>query len=149
MKIHDLLNSAFQNEMKLKEHFIKVAEYHKSDSDIYYECQMLAILSDDKAGLIKEMIGKGISVEDTGSTEKSFVSYHDPGADLIEDLHYVWLLASEAEMYSMLIVHAASATGDIHLEKKGVMLRENTEKQSDWLTGRIKKAVSENIPVTG
>lgn len=145
MNINHELELAYGLEKLLREHFIKTAERHKTESEIYYDCQELASVSEENLRLVDEFLEKypqmrGGEVND----EISFMlKDHETGLSLLNDLHYLWLLTRELEFVLMLLFKAAEIIQDVELNSLCDELEKGCERQAAWLMNRISIAVEQ------
>lgn len=148
----DLLQQGYTAEIKLKEAFIKTAEFHKTKPEIYYECQAFASLSDEHARYFRKASGRYYKSTDSESREDNFrvlIPEHSTGQNLSDDLHYLWLLTHEADFYRSLLLQASTAISDLELESICNYFAEENSKQSLWLVERISREVSQLLPIAG
>jgi hypothetical protein len=133
MNIYHYLQVLLAIERRLAENFIKVAEYHKSEKEIYYGCQEMAALSNEHIAEISRVSGsvKGNFAE--RRHQDSMLNEFEVGLDLQADLRYLWLLTKESGLINSIIHQSFGTAGDITLT-----FRPGTEKQSSWLFSRIK-----------
>lgn len=152
MRINAFLLLCYESEIRLKEAFIKTAEYHKTKPEIYYECQAFSSLSDEHARYFKKAISRYGKSDDSDSKNDNFhdlIPEHDMGLNLADDLHYLWLLTREAEFYGSLLLQASTAISDVDLENVCSFFEEENKKQSQWLVERISREVSQLLPIAG
>lgn len=148
MNLHDYLNQIYNQEKNLAAAFIKVAEYHKSERDIYYNCLVLASLSDEHA--IRTLRLKSqYSQADSNYIIPSHLSKTlkiDPGKSgntLLFDLHNLWLLTIELESEWDVIIEAAIVLHDRDLEYQCMVFEKETKSQSEWLMKNIRQLAPE------
>ena len=63
------------------------------------------------------------------------------GANLVNDLRFVWLLSMEALMLYSLLEQTASMQEEHDLEMISCNFERETEKQAEWLSYRINMAI--------
>lgn len=133
-------------ERKLAEYFIKIAEYHKSEQEIYYGCQDLAAISSEHIREIRKIQGgrEGLSVSTPGRLNDSMIRDFERGNDLETDLRLLWLLSTECGLYYSLLQHS-SGPFDKDISLFCSTCRQNSAKQSSWLFSRI-MLTSETVP---
>jgi hypothetical protein len=148
MTLHDYLNQIYTQEKNLAAAFIKVAEYHKSEQDIYYNCLVLASLSDEHAIRIDRVTSQ-YSEDDSNDIIPSHLSKTlklDPGKagnSLLFDLHNLWLLTIELETEWDVIIEASIVLHDRDLEYQCMIFEKETKSQSEWLMERIRQLAPE------
>src|SRR5512145_2944027 len=100
MSINHYLQLSYGLEKKLRENLIKTAEYHKTEPDIYYDCQELASISDEHRRKIEQLLQKypQHKAADTGIQFRVMLEDHNTGLNLLNDLHYLWLLTVEMKL---------------------------------------------------
>lgn len=135
MNIHNYLQVILDIERKLAEYFIKIAEYHKSEQEIYYGCQEMAAVSNEHIREIKRIPG-GIEGKSSEQHE-SMISDIEIGIDLEADLRFLWLLTKESGLYYSLLHHASLSNGDRTVASISNSNEQESAKQSSWLFSRI------------
>ncbi|HLP72834.1 MAG TPA: hypothetical protein VK155_08030 [Bacteroidales bacterium] len=152
MRVVDLLQQGYTAEIRLKEAFIKTAEYHKTKPEIYYECQAFASLSDEHARYFRKALKryeKSFDMESRNDNFLELIPEHGTGHNLADDLHYIRLLNHESDFYLSLLLQASTAINDLDLENACKFFTEENSKQSHWLVERISREVSQLLPIAG
>lgn len=146
------MHQGYTAEIRLKEAFIRTAEYHKTKPEIYYECQAFSSLADEHARYFRKALKRYERSYSTESGNDNFLELlpeHDTGQSLADDLHYLWLLTHESEFYRCLLLQASTAISDLELESVCNFFAEENNKQSQWLVERISREVSQLLPIAG
>lgn len=146
MNIHNYLQVVLAIERRLAEYFIKVAEYHKSEQEIYYGCQEMASISNENIREIRKLLGRaeGMNALNSGKLYDSVIRDFDRGNDLETDLRLLWLLTKECWLsYSLLQHTSGSSDNDISLLCR--TCGQNSEKQSSWLFTRIMHTAPQGV----
>ena len=151
MTINHYLQLSYGLEKKLRENLIKTAEYHKTEHDIYYECQDLASISDEHRRKIEQLLQKYPvqKANEPGTHFRVLLEDHNTGLNLLNDLHYLWLLTVEMQLIRRFLLQSAENVRDADLEDECRKLEEGSEKQSDWLLKRINHIMSHHSVLEG
>lgn len=152
MHIQDYLQLVYTSEKQMAEAFIKVAEHHKAEPDIYYNCLTLASWSDEHARKIEPLKEKyekhsKKSKEPERLNQTLFKEPRKGSLSLLRDLHDLWLLTKEVEICWSVLLQAARVIRDKDLESLYEDLDKETNRQSDWLLTRIKQAAPQILVV--
>lgn len=147
MDIFNVLRSILADELKLREAFIKAAEYHKTEHRMYYDCQYMASISDDNIKIIREMAGSSGNEFSYTNESVSVTDDYYPGVNLMNDLEYMLTLKRHNTEKMNLIMSSSTGTEQIDTMLTGIF-NENSGRQAEWLGNMIhhvKKSVSSQI----
>ena len=127
------------SEQRLKENFIKIAEYFKTEPGIYYGCQEMASISDGHLQKIRSEAGRYNEDQfyEYPKNHLSMIAEYETGSDLSRDLRFMWLLTMEAAMLNSLLLQASSDDPENETECLYLDFESEIEKQSQWLMYRI------------
>ncbi len=137
------IQSLIESEQRLKENFIKIAEFYKTEPGIYYGCQEMASISDDHLRKIRKeetKYSRSHNVADSG-TPVLMIKEHEMGNDLFQDLRFMWLLTMEAAMFNNMLLQSFSEDSEDNPDNLYGEFERETEKQSQWLMYRINMTV--------
>jgi hypothetical protein len=139
MSTHLFIQLLLATEIRLAENFIKIGEYYKTEPGIYYGCQEMASISNDHLRRIRTESAKYKKI--TRAAEQgnslSLIRDHEPGADLVMDLRFMWLLTMEASILNNLLIQVSSGDPESDPDPVFCDFDAETEKQSQWLMYRI------------
>lgn len=139
MDIYQYLQVILRIERKLAEYFIKIAEYHKSEHEIYYGCQEMASISNEHIRDIKQVADR-TDENYTFTSEKvydSLIRDYERGLSLETDLRLLWLLAKEAGFFYSLLKIVSESSGDTGIALVCSAFEQESARQSSWLFSRI------------
>lgn len=137
MNIHNYLQVVLALEKRLAEYFIKVAEYHKSEPEIYYGCQEMAAISTDHTREIKKVASEGKHFPLSEKRSNSMIKEFETGTELETDLRLLWLLTKESGLVYNLLHHLSKSTGDSKLATISGTYEQDSQRQSAWLHSRM------------
>jgi hypothetical protein len=152
MNIHEYLLMVYNQEKQIKEAFIKVAEYHKAEPDIYYNCLTLAsysMIHIKKTGSLADKYLKYLRHDDEpDQMAPALMKEFEPGGTLLNDLQYLWLLTKELEIGCNILLQASMTLHDKEIVSLCGNLEKENMRQADWLISRIRQAASQVLSVS-
>ena len=152
MNIHEYLQLVHSRIKLMKEAFIKVAEHHKGEPDIYYNCLTLASYSVNhikNTGLLVEKYARYLKQEnETPQMVRPLIGEFEPGGTLLNDLQYLWLMIKELEIGCQILMQVAMTMHNNEIITLCGNLEKENMKQADWLINRIRQAASQVLSLS-
>jgi hypothetical protein len=150
MHIGNYINMVHKSQKDLAEAFIKVAGHHMAEPDIEQTSKMLAGWSkglDQKITPFARKYGEEKNKEPDRLQRALFKQPRKGSMGLLRDLQDLWLMASEAELCSIILQQAAFGIRDMELI--GVCNEINTfsKRQTSWLLTRMKAVATQTLIV--
>ena len=138
------------SEKQLAEAFEHVSRKHKDEPDIEQICQKLSAWSREHRGKIMPFVAKYTeeqSSEPNDLKRDLFSERRSGPLALLRDLHDVWLLTQEVQLCWTVIHQAALGLRDEDLKATYNECSARTQRQTEWLLGRIKVAAPQTLLV--
>ena len=138
------------SEKQLTRAFEYVAGKHRDEPDIEQICRKFSAWSREHRGRVLPFVAK-YSEEHSGEPDDLrrdlFAEKRRGSLALLRDLHDLWLLTQEAQLCWTVIRQATLALRDEELKATCEYCSPRSQRQTEWLLGRIKQAAPQTLLV--
>ena len=150
MHLGTYLSLVASSEQQLAAALDQVAQYHTDEPEIYQLCPLLASWSRENLVALRPFLAR-YSLPLFATAEQvppALFAGPRPGSlGLLRDLHDLWLLASQVHLCWLLLSKGAQALHDSALATTCLAGNLHTERQRNWLLGRLKEEAPQTLAV--
>lgn len=150
MHIGNYINMVHKSQQDLAGAFMKVSKHHGHEPDIKETCQLLASWSYILVGKMQPFADKYKEEKNKEPDRLMRSLFKEPrkgGMGLLRDLQDIWLMASEAEVCSVILEQAAFGLRDQALVTLCNEINAQSKRQINWLLTRMKSVATQTLIV--
>ena len=150
MHLGTYLTLAASSEQQLAAALDQVAQHHYDEPEVYHLCQLLAGWSRANLALMGPFQARYAMPPRPEPVEPGPTLFAGPRSGplgLLRDLHDLWLLTNQVHLSRLLLSKGALALHDTELAATSELLNLQTERQRNWLLGRLKEEAPQTLAV--
>jgi len=150
MHIGNYINMVHESQKDLAKAFLKVASHHHAEPDIEATCKMLAgwsVRLENNVTPFAEKYQEEKNREPDRLMRELFKQPRKGSMGLLRDLQDLWLMASEANLCSIILQQAAFGLRDKALIAVCDEINTFSKRQISWLLTRMKSVATQTLIV--